>query len=353
MPISTIELRQESSYQIERVYGGQLRPRRMSNMGFEVGGVIQQVNIEEGQRVTQGQSLIILDQSALLARIEGAEAEAASAEATLKVQQLQLELSRSTLARNQQLASRNHVSEQLLDELSHQLRINEAQLQVAKTGLAAALTRINQIQTSLNKTVLRAPYEGIIQGRFVNEGSIIGPGDAALLLIEQDQLEAVIGVPESMVHLLEQSNDYEFTVNNRHITGHLKSLLPQVDSATGTVTAIFDLHSPNLFAGSLAEVRLNTTIFEPGFWIPLTAITESQRGLWSVFSAESSGDFYTVQPRLVEIIYQGKDSVYVRGSIEEGDLIINSGTDRVVPGQQVSVISQSSHRANPLSDTVE
>ena len=345
LPVSTIKLNQETSYKIERVYAGQLRPRRMSNMGFETGGVIQQVNIEEGQKVEQGQALMVLDQSALQARLEGAEAEAASAEATLKAQQVELELSRSTLQRNQQLAASKHVSEQLLDELSQQHRINEARLRIAETGLSASITRIKQIRVSLDKSVLKAPYMGIIQRRFVNEGSIIGPGITAVSLIEQDQIEAIIGVPESMVHLLERGKNYEFTVNSRQITGSLKSLLPQVDSATGTITAIFALPAPNLFAGSLAEVRLMTTIIEPGFWVPLTAITESQRGLWSVFSVERSEEYYTVRPRLVEIIHQGEDSVYVRGSIGEGDLIISSGTGRVVPGQQVDVITQSFYNA--------
>ena len=351
LPVTVIRLSQTTSYQIERVYGGQLRARRMSNMGFETGGVIEQVNIEEGQKVEKGEALITLNQSALSAELEGAEAGVASAEATLQARQIELELSRSTLQRNQQLAASNHISEQLLDELSQQHRINESQLRVAETGYSSAVTLINRINVSLDKTVLKAPYKATIQSRFVNEGSIIGPGVTAVSLIEQDQLEAVIGVPESMVHLLELGADYEFVINNRQVNGSLKSLLPEVDPARGTITAIFAIEAQNLFVGALAEVRLSATVDEPGFWVPLTALTESQRGLWTVFSAEALDGLYTVQPQLIEIIYQGKDSVYVRGSIKEGNLIVDSGIRRVVPGQQIDVIIQSSFTSAGFSNS--
>jgi len=60
---------------------------------------------------------------------------------------------------------------------------------------------------------------------------------------------------------------------------------------------------------------------------------------------------YTVQPQLIEIIYQGKDSVYVRGSIKEGSLIVDSGTRRVVPGQQIDVVIQSSFTSAGFSNS--
>ena len=98
-------------------------------------------------------------------------------------------------------------------------------------------------------------------------------------------------------------------------------------------------------------MRLSATVDEPGFWVPLTALTESQRGLWTVFSAEALDGLYTVQPQLIEIIYQGKDSVYVRGSIKEGNLIVDSGIRRVVPGQQIDVVIQSSFTSAGFSNS--
>lgn len=353
LPVSTISMEQREHYQIERVYGGQLRPRRMSNMGFETGGTIAEVHIEEGQAVVKGELLISLDQSVLRAELTSAMADLATARAELQAQQVQLELAGTTLERNRQLAASNHVSEQLLDELAQQYRINEAQVNVAATRQSFAEATIHRIEVNLAKTVLVAPYDSIVQTRFANEGSIIGPGTTAVSLVENNEIEAVIGIPESAVGVLEIGNDYEFVVNKRVVPGRLKSLLPQVDATTGTVTAIFGLTSPKLFTGSLAEVRLATNIAETGFWIPITALTESQRGLWSVLAVEGSPERYVVTPRLVEIIYQGQESVYVRGSISPGDLIIDSGTGRVVPGQQVSISSSAPYRSIDLSSGPE
>ena len=48
---------------------------------------------------------------------------------------------------------------------------------------------------------------------------------------------------------------------------------------------------------------------------------------------------FLIETRLIEIIHHGKDSVYVRGTLRDGDLIVNSGTGRIVPGQSVRIAS--------------
>jgi RND family efflux transporter MFP subunit len=274
--------------------------------------------------------------------IEGALARAATARAHLNASKAQLELSRLTLVRHQSLASNGHVSTQRLDELVQQHRINEANLLVAQTQLSAANAATNKMRVSFDKTILKAPYAGTIQSRSMDEGSIVSPGATVISLIERGFIEARIGIPESMIHLLTPGRSYEFVVGTRHIPGKLKAVLPQVDDTTGTITSIFSLDSTSLYAGSLAELQLAVEIFETGYWIPLTAIAESQRGLWSVLVVVDSlapvtGGSVTVETRLVEIIHHGKDAVFVRGTLRDGDLVVNNGVGRIVPGQSVSL----------------
>ncbi|MFN3237356.1 MAG: hypothetical protein ACE37D_09865, partial [Pseudomonadales bacterium] len=106
----------------------------------------------------------------------------------------------------------------------------------------------------------------------------------------------------------------------------------------GTVTTQFILDADDLFGGSLAVLNLSVPVAAEGYWVPISALAESQRGLWSVLVVEpaSEGE-HTVESRLVEILHRGDRAVYVRGTLQDGDLIVASGTGRIVPGQSVSI----------------
>lgn len=344
MPVSTLQLNLSTSYDLTRVYGGQLKHRRMSHMGFETAGVIGQVHVNEGDVISAGEPLVTLDQAAIKAQLEGAEAEVDTARAMVRAQQAQLGLSESTLKRNQDLATQGHVSIQLLDELQQQKAIQQANLGVTKTQLRTARARAEQLAVSFNKTVLNAPYDAQVQTRHLDEGSIVNPGVPVITLVEIGFLEATIGFPQTMTGSLAVGNYYEFTINNRQIPGRLNAILPNVDPVTGTITALFTIDGEDLFGGTLAELNLSVTVNEDGFWVPVSALAESQRGLWALLVVTGDDvNTTTVETRLVEILYRGPNAVYVRGTLEDGDLIVDSGTGRIVPGQNVRVATRSSN----------
>jgi len=337
LAVSTMALRHQDSYVIERVYGGELSSRRSSDMGFETSGIIGKVHVDEGDHIAKGEALISLDDASLQADIRGAKARLASAKANLQAQRAELELKKMTLQRNRQLLKEGHVSGQRLDELSQQLNVSEAMLQVAQTQISQAKADFQKIEVMLNKSVLRAPYDAIVQHRSIDEGSIISPGQAVIRLLERGHIEARVGIPESMVHLLNPSTTYQFLTNSQSIDGHLKATLPRVDETTGTVTALFTLDTDQAYLGSLATMHLAVSIPSSGYWVPISAIAESQRGLWSVLVLVGPEESATVEPRLVEIIHQGKNAVFVRGTLMDGELIIPSGVSRVVSGQTVRI----------------
>jgi RND family efflux transporter MFP subunit len=347
LAVAAMELDHQDSYVIERVYGGELSSRRSSDMGFETAGIIGRVHVDEGDNIAQGEALISLDDASLQADMNGAKARLASAKANLRAQRAELELKKLTLQRNQQLSKEGHVSGQRLDELSQQLSVSEAMLLVAQTQISQAEADYRKIQVMLDKSVLKAPYDAIVQHRNIDEGSIISPGQTVIRLLERGHIEARVGIPELMVHLLNPSTTYQFSTNNQSIPGRLKATLPRVDETTGTVTALFTLETDQSYLGSLATMQLSVTIQSPGYWVPISAISESQRGLWSLLVLVGPEENATIEPRLVEILHHGKDAVFVRGTLMDGELIIPSGVSRVVSGQTVRVAK----RVQPLSIT--
>jgi RND family efflux transporter MFP subunit len=338
MSVTTMAINKSDHYEVTRSYAGQLRHQRQSQLGFETPGTVNQVHVLEGDLVARGAILVSLDQAAIRAELKGALSDVETARARVNAQRAQLRLSEATLKRNQTLSSQGHVSDQLLDELAQQTEIQAANLNVVESSLIAASARAEQVAVKLAKTEIKAPYAARIQTRHLDEGSIVSPGTPVISLVENGNLEANIGFPEDMLGALKPGETYEFTVNKQQIPGRLKAILPRVDAANGTVTTQFILDADDLFGGSLAVLNLSVPVAAEGYWVPISALAESQRGLWSVLVVEptSEGE-HTVESRLVEILHRGDRAVYVRGTLRDGDLIVASGTGRIVPGQSVSI----------------
>ncbi|NNF16304.1 MAG: hypothetical protein HKN70_06125, partial [Gammaproteobacteria bacterium] len=79
-----------------------------------------------------------------------------------------------------------------------------------------------------------------------------------------------------------------------------------------------------------------------GFRVPITALTEGERGLWNVLllapdSSLTSEGSHVVQTRAVELHYQDGTFAYIGGPLQHDDLIVAAGVNRVVPGQHVRV----------------
>jgi multidrug efflux pump subunit AcrA (membrane-fusion protein) len=87
-------------------------------------------------------------------------------------------------------------------------------------------------------------------------------------------------------------------------------------------------------------IRLSVRTVEPvrGVWVPVSALTERERGLWSVYVARSEGSDWLAQPDTVEVIHAAGEEVYVRGGLRDGDRVILDGLHRLTPGQRVAPV---------------
>jgi multidrug efflux pump subunit AcrA (membrane-fusion protein) len=105
-------------------------------------------------------------------------------------------------------------------------------------------------------------------------------------------------------------------------------------------------------------VRLELTerVTEPGFWLPIAALTEGLRGLWTVYalvpanpSAEPGEDSVRlVEPRAVEILHTEADRVFARGTLADGDRIVAGGLHRLARGQRVRIAETVAPAGAPL-----
>ena len=332
--VSSQVLSRDSGYTVQRVYAGRLSHRRDALLGFQFGGRVADILVEEGSQVAQGDQLATLDMAQLQAQMDSASAQLANAEARLAVARADFELATINYERRINLIDQGHISSQQLDDAKFTLQKAEASLDVASTSVDQARAELSAVQVNIDEASIEAPFAGIIQSRLMDEGVIAAPGQAALQLVEHGVMEARIGVPVDVANRLAAGHSYRFVSSGTEVNGELRKLLPQVDSATGTVTALFDLRSDALFSGALVELQFEIEVQREGFWVPLAALSESHRGLWSVLVVGADD---VVESRLVEIIHREEQRVFVRGTLDDGDRVIEGGVDRVVVGQLVSI----------------
>ncbi|MEM7004339.1 MAG: efflux RND transporter periplasmic adaptor subunit [Pseudomonadota bacterium] len=312
----------ESALVLEERFSGIVQPRRTSQLGFSSGGRIDRITVDVGDRVTEGQMLARLDTRDLGSQL-------AAAQATVEEARANYNLARATVTRQQTLLERGHVSQQRVDEV-------EASANAAAARIEAAQAQANTLRVAIDLASIRAPYSGTITARMGDEGAIAAPGVNVLELVETGLLEARIGLPQKAAANLNAGKVYQLASATGFVEATLRADTGVIDPTRRTVTAVFEIVDPEtVAAGAVVRLPIDQPIDERGFWVPVTALSESQRGLWSIYAVERDGAGYVVAPRLVEIVHSDADRAFVRGTLENGERFVSDGLRRLVPGQPV------------------
>jgi hypothetical protein len=123
----------------------------------------------------------------------------------------------------------------------------------------------------------------------------------------------------------------------------VSTLLPELTMETRTVPVLLDLPASaaesGLRAGEIVRLALTEEMELEGVWVPTTALVKGIRGLWACNvirgGGEEAGNAGTVERREVELIHTEGDRALVRGPLEPGEWIVQSGNHRIVEGQRV------------------
>lgn len=368
-------------------YRGTLQPSKQAELAFRRSGKIQQIIVDEGAQVFQGETLARLDISDLQAVIEATEARVDEAEALLaelvegprvqtvaaaaaEVQRLEasVELAKVTAARESELQRSNASSAQSYDDARFSTRQQLAALESAKQRLAEleAGTRTEQLtaqrarlailqaelkgyQVDLKDCEIVAPFDGVISKRYVDEGIIAGSEKLVLRLIKINPLEARFGLAPEDVRGLLMGQTLKMIVGHERIQGVVSNIEPEVDLATRTQAVLVSI--PRLLNDSESNIQDGVVVGrtvslslekrptqdDDTYWVPITALARSTRGLWSVMVVTADPDAtHRLERRDVQV--REIDTRLARiagGMIQKGDQIVCDGLHRVTPGMLV------------------
>jgi HlyD family secretion protein len=225
---------------------GYVTARRQATVSAQITGALTQVLIEEGERVSAGQVLAKLDDTAQRAALAQSVAQVQAAKAILIQVQAQLDQSRRDLKRNQDLIDRHLVSQQALETADTQVRTTEAQVasQVRQVELAQAGQRGAQVQ--LDYTTVRAPFSGVITAKAAQAGEIVSPISAGGgftrtgvgTIVDMDSLEVEVDVNEAYINRVRANQPAEAVLDaypDWTIPAHVIAIVPTADRSKATV----------------------------------------------------------------------------------------------------------------------
>ena len=330
-------------------------------------------------RVTKGQALARLDlrnlqsqRQQLLAQKARAEAllaelqtgarleEIDSSQAAVRDLEQQLQLQAKQRERREYLYAQGAIAKEELDEFSFgegalQARLNQAKSNLAelkngtrKEQVSAQQASVQQLEAqiaeldvNIDKSTLKAPFNGIVARRDLDEGTVANAGQSAIRIMENVAPEARIGIPTKAIAKLPIGSTQTLSIGSQTYTATVASILPEVDANTRTQTVVFKLKPDSrqaLPAGQTIKLELIQAAETDGYWLPIEALTQGIRGLWACYVlTEKDSENYIVKQHAVEIVSQEGERALVRGTLQPGDLIVASGTHRLVPGQRVKV----------------
>ncbi len=183
--------------------------------------------------------------------------------------------------------------------------------------------------------MLRAPYNAQIGRQLLDRGAVTQPGAPVFTLSSTDDREAHIGVAVEQAPLLEPGKHYPLEWRNQTLSAELRAVRSDVNPVSMTTVAIFALPGDIL-----------TTETESGGWLPLSALIEGARGVWTVLALRDAQGGALALREVVEVLHVSGDAAYVRGTLNDGDRVIADGVHRIAPGTLVAPREQSLSRSS-------
>ncbi len=237
---------------------GFIEPYLVVNLGSEVTGVLEQVTVERGDFVKEGQVLAVLD-----SRVERATTELIKTrfemEANVELRQARLDYAQREKDRTEELYNKGIIPDQDMDEVQTGLAIAQAELKAAREQKTITGLELKQAEAVLDRRSIRSPINGFVVERFLSPGEQVGD-QPILKLAQLDPLNVEVIVPVSMIGRIEVDQRAEVRPEDPvrgTYTGKVTIVDRVVDAASGTFGVRIELANRKfaLPAGLKCRVR--------------------------------------------------------------------------------------------------
>ncbi len=302
---------------------GTLAAERSATVRAEVGGALIEVSAEPGQPVVRGQLLGRIDETGLRDAYT-------SARSALQTAELNAGLARRNAERARALAEAGAIAERDREQAEWNRSAAESQEADARSRLATA-------EKALGKTVLRAPFSGVVSERPANLGDIVQTGNPLFTVVDPASLKLEGTVTTDALKDLAVGAPVVVTLTGlaEPLRGRITRINPSVDPATGQVRVTVGIpnRSGRLVTGLFADGRV-ATASRVGVVVPSGAV--DRKGLRPFVVRVRQGKVERVEVEL-GLIDAAEERMEVTSGLAAGDTLLLGGARGLAPGLTVRI----------------
>lgn len=296
---------------------GSVETRKNVVLNAEMGGVLQKVYVQDGQKVSKGQTLAKIDDGGMSQQLAQME--------------IQRDLAKTTYERQKRLWDQQIGS--------------EIQYLQAKSSYEGQVNAVNQMKSQLSKSVVTAPFSGVVDEIITEQGNVVSPGQTPILrLVNLDDMYITADIPENYITNVTEGKSVEvtFPVLGETIETKVKQTGSYINPNNRTFNAEIAVpnKNKNIKPNLTARVKINDYTNEDAIMVPQNIISENANGEQYLYVLEKTEDDHAKAKRV--IIETGKsqgDDIEVLKGLNGGELIIQEGARSVKEGQTVKIMN--------------
>lgn len=304
----------------------------------QIQGFLTKVCVEEGQKVSKGQTLFIIDQVQLQAAVDAAQAAVDAAKSSVAVAQANVNTAKTNMDNNKMLLDKNIISKPAYQTSVDAYNAAVAQLNATKSQIGQAVANLTSAKKNLSFSVVTAPAAGVVGKIDFREGSLVSPQSLLTILSNNSEMRATFALNEKDILALTDDGKrslQEAIASLPAVTlrlangeqyqypGKIISISGVIDPSTGSATAkaIFPnphgmLHSGNTGQVMIPQTRNNAMV------VPQSATYEMQ-DMKFVYVVNDSNK---VKSRAIQVADENDGQNYfVIGGLKPGERIVTEG----------------------------
>ena len=315
-----------------RTFSGLSESGREAALSFRIGGVLRKIHVVVGQRVKKGDPIAVVDNAEAVLDYE-------KAQAAEKNAQVQMETARSNLHRIRGLYESNTVALSEYESAKNKFA-------AARSDHSAAKKNTVLKKRELGYYTLYAPMAGIVVSKDVNENEVVTSGTQIVNLSSETAIRVDVGVPEKYIAQVKTRTAVSVTFSS--LPGRLfRGIVTEISYAGGSASTYpvkIDLTQGEavLRPGMPANVSFSFGGNKKNgfFMVPSNAVGEDNQGNFVyVVTAGPEEGLGIAQKRIVSVGKLTDKGFQILSGLEEGEYVITSGINKMVPGKKVKFIN--------------
>jgi len=324
---------------------GEVYTEKKVTLKAEVGGILKNLNVQEGKQAKKGEILAEIDDTQYRLKLEQEEAARLKALSEMLLDKLfqqpenmeekeasELKKAEETLIKAEKAYKEGLISSEELEKARRDLELAQIssglkreEIIASSKGLTQAEVNVKIARMELEKTKIRAPFSGIITQIKVAPGETISAGQDLFTLVDVSQLKIEAKILETEIGKIKEGREADVrfsTYPGRIFKGKVAAISPLVNPEDKTCSVFINLDNPagEIKPGMHAEVEIVSDIFPRRLLVPQEAVLV-RGGRPLVFVVENG----LAKWHYIQTGQENEQYVEVLEGVKEGDLVIVEG----------------------------